>query len=50
VSNITSKKLSSIEDRGQTDRVAVLPRPHALDSAAAAGPSAQLMTSVNIQP
>jgi len=27
-------KLSSIEDRGLTDRVTTLPRPHALDSAA----------------
>jgi len=31
---LTRKKLPSIEDRGQTDRV--LPRKHALDSAAAA--------------
>ena len=30
------EKLSSIEDRGQTDRVTALTRPHALDSAAAA--------------
>jgi len=29
------KKLSSIEDRDLTDRVATLPRPHALDSTAA---------------
>jgi len=31
------EKLSSIEDRGPADRVAALPRPCALDSAAAAG-------------
>jgi len=33
----TIKKLPSIGDRGQTDRVTTLPFPHALDSVAAAG-------------
>jgi len=28
---IMTIKLSSIEDRGQTDRVTALPRPYALD-------------------
>jgi len=31
------EKLSLIEDRGQTDTVTTLPRPHALDFTAAAG-------------
>jgi len=30
-------KLSLIEDRGLSDSITALPRPHALDSAAAAG-------------
>jgi len=36
ISLSTREELSSIEDRDQTDRVTTLPRPHALDSAAAA--------------
>jgi len=30
-----TRKLSSIDDRGHTDRITALPRPHALNSAAA---------------
>jgi len=36
-SSFVLEKRSSIDDRGQTHRVNALPRPHALDSATAAG-------------
>jgi len=41
----TEKKLSSTDDRGQTDRVTTLQRPHALGSAATARRAADDMAA-----
>ena len=40
------EKLSSIDDRGQIDHITVLPRPHVLDSAAAAADLDHVMPHV----